>query len=106
MFYIQKTLFDDKRSHPVSIFLRFQRPFDIINILPISWGCYGRLPQEENISPETKSRVIFFPSVVIYRNTLNQRQYVLYYTECPFFNNTLKHFSNITLKLMNNSDIY
>jgi hypothetical protein len=21
--------------------------------------------------------------VVIYRNTLNQRQYVLYYTECP-----------------------
>ena len=38
-------------------------------------------------------------------NTLNQRQYVLFYTECPFFNNTLKHFSNITLKLMNNSDI-
>jgi hypothetical protein len=22
-------------------------------------------------------------SVIIYRNTLNQRQYVLYYTECP-----------------------
>ena len=31
-----------------------------------SWGCYGRLPQEEEISPETKSRVIFFLSVVIY----------------------------------------
>ena len=30
-----------------------------------------------------KSSVIFFLSVVIYRNTLNQRQYVLYYTECP-----------------------
>jgi hypothetical protein len=29
------------------------------------------------MSSETK------PSVVIYRNTLNQRQYVLYYTECP-----------------------
>jgi hypothetical protein len=28
-------------------------------------------------------RVIVFLSVVIYRNTLNQRQYVLYYTECP-----------------------
>ena len=48
-----------------------------------SRGCYGRLPQEEEISPETKSRVIFFLSEVIYRNTLNQRQYVLYYTECP-----------------------
>jgi hypothetical protein len=48
-----------------------------------SWGCYGRLPQEEEISPETKSRVIFFLNEVIYRNTLNQRQYVLYYTECP-----------------------
>jgi len=48
-----------------------------------SWGFYGRLPQEEKISPETKSRVIFFLSVVIYRKTLNQRQYVLYYTECP-----------------------
>ena len=22
-------------------------------------------------------------SVVVYRNTLNQKQYVLYYTECP-----------------------
>ena len=30
-----------------------------------------------------KSSVIFLLSVVIYRNTLNQRQYVLYYTECP-----------------------
>jgi hypothetical protein len=29
------------------------------------------------------SRVIFFLLVVIYRNTLNQRQYVLSYTECP-----------------------
>ena len=50
-----------------------------------SWGCYGRLPQEENISPETvlSSRVICFLLVLIYRNTLNQRQYVLYYTECP-----------------------
>ena len=58
-----------------------------------SSGCYGRLPQEENISPETKSSVIFFLSVVIYHNTLNQirvitklpstEQYVLYYTECP-----------------------
>ena len=28
-------------------------------------------------------RVLFFLSVVIYRNTLNQRQYVLHYTECP-----------------------
>jgi hypothetical protein len=37
----------------------------------------------KDISPETKSRVIFFLSVVIYRNTLNQRQYVLYNTECP-----------------------
>ena len=27
--------------------------------------------------------MIFFLSVVIYRNTLNQRQYALYYTECP-----------------------
>jgi hypothetical protein len=27
--------------------------------------------------------VIFFLNEVIYRNTLNQRQYVLYYTECP-----------------------
>jgi hypothetical protein len=27
--------------------------------------------------------VIVFLSVIIYRNTLNQRQYVLYYTECP-----------------------
>ena len=27
--------------------------------------------------------MIFFLSVVIYRDTLNQRQYVLYYTECP-----------------------
>ena len=27
--------------------------------------------------------MIFFLSVVIYRNTLNKRQYVLYYTECP-----------------------
>ena len=48
-----------------------------------SWGCYCRIPQEEKISPETKLRVIFFLSVVVYRNTLNQRQYVLYYTECP-----------------------
>jgi hypothetical protein len=35
------------------------------------------------MSPETKSRVIFFLSVVIYCNSLNQSQYVLYYTECP-----------------------
>ena len=35
------------------------------------------------MSPETKSRVIFFLSVVIYRNTINKRQYDLYYTECP-----------------------
>ena len=27
--------------------------------------------------------MIFFLSVVIYRNTLNQRQYDLYYSECP-----------------------
>ena len=27
--------------------------------------------------------MIFFLGVVMYRNTLNQRQYVLYYTECP-----------------------
>ena len=54
----------------------------IINILPLVDGIYGRLP-EEKISPETKSRVIFFLSVVIYRNTLNQKQYVLFYTECP-----------------------
>ena len=39
--------------------------------------------KKKKISPETKSRVIFFLLVVIYRNTLNQRQYVLYYTECP-----------------------
>ena len=26
--------------------------------------------------------MIFFLSVVIYRNILNQKQYVLYYTEC------------------------
>jgi hypothetical protein len=44
---------------------------------------YGRLPQEEKMSPETKWRVIFFLSVVIYRNTINKRQYDLYYTECP-----------------------
>ena len=36
---------------------------------------YGRLPQEE--------KMIFFLSVVIYRNTLNKRQYDLCYTECP-----------------------
>ena len=47
------------------------------------WGCYGRLPHSEKISPSTSSRVILFLLVVIYRNTLNQRQYALYYTECP-----------------------
>jgi hypothetical protein len=49
----------------------------------IIYGCYDRLPQEEKISPSASSQVIFFLSVVIYHNTLNQRQYVLYYTECP-----------------------
>ena len=39
-----------------------------------SCGCYSRLPHvRRKIPPETKSRVI----LVIYRNTLNQRQYVL-----------------------------
>jgi hypothetical protein len=68
---------------------------DIINILPLVDG----------VTVDYHTRVILFLLVVIDRNTLNQRQYVLYYTECPFFNNTLKHFSNITLKLMNYSDI-
>ena len=35
------------------------------------WGCYGRLPHSEKISPSTSSWVIFFLLVVIYRNNLN-----------------------------------
>jgi hypothetical protein len=42
-----------------------------------SWGCYGRLPQEEK-SPEGD---IFYECGNL-PNSLNQRQYVLYYTEC------------------------
>jgi hypothetical protein len=54
-----------------------------INILPLVEGVTVHYHKKKK-SPETKSRVIFFLSVVIYRNTLNQRQYVLYYTECPW----------------------
>ena len=47
---------------------------NIINILPLV---------EVVTVDYHKKKKIFFLSVVIFRNTLNQRQYVLYYTECP-----------------------
>ena len=61
----------------------FALPNDIINILPLVEGVTVYYHKTKKISLETKSRVIVFLSVIIYRNTLNQRQYVLYYTECP-----------------------
>ena len=50
---------------------------NIINILPLVEGVTVDYHKKKN-----HPRVIFFMSVVIYRNSLNQRQYVLYYTEC------------------------
>ena len=40
------------------------------------------LPLVEVVTVDYHKKKIFL-GVVIYRNTLNQRQYVLYYTECP-----------------------
>ena len=54
------------------------------------WGCYGRLPHSEKISPSTSSRMIFFLLVVIYRNTLNLRQYVyIIHNLCYYENRTM-----------------
>ena len=55
----------------------------IINILPLVEGVTVDYHRKKKYHPRQKSRVIFFLSVVIYCNTLNQRQYVLYYIECP-----------------------
>ena len=48
---------------------------DIINILPLVEGVTVDYHKKKKYHPRR--------SEVIYRNTLNQRQYVLYYTECP-----------------------
>ena len=53
----------------------------IINILPLVEGVTVDYHKKKKCHLR-RSRVIIFLSVVIYRNTLNQRQYVLFYNEC------------------------
>ena len=51
-----------------------------INILPLFEGVTVDYHKKKKYHPR---RLIFLLLVVIYRNTLNQRQYVLYYNKCP-----------------------
>jgi hypothetical protein len=54
-----------------------------INILPLVEGVTVDYHKKKKYHPRRSRGWYFFLSVVIYRNTLNQRQYVLYHTECP-----------------------
>ena len=53
-----------------------------INILPLVEVVKVDYHKKTNITRDEVDGDIFL-SVVIYSNTLNQRQYNLYYTECP-----------------------
>ena len=82
-----KTVYDIQMvlCHSYYLYYFIMGDYGIINILPLVQGVTVdyRYHKKKKYHPRRSRVWYFFRVLVIYRNTLNQRQYVLYYTECP-----------------------